>query len=56
MNDARKVALRVEIKSRKGLTASYLGITAHFSPPPQAKGTGPYQFHDPIFVVVLHDH
>ena len=33
MNDARKVVLRVEIKSRKGLTASYLGITAHFFPP-----------------------
>ena len=32
LNDARKVAVHVEIKSRKGLMASYLGITAHFSP------------------------
>ena len=30
MNDTRKVALCVDIWSRKGLTASYLGITAHF--------------------------
>ena len=30
LNDARKVALCVDIWSRKGLTASYLGITAHF--------------------------
>ena len=30
LNDSRKVALCVDIWSRKGLTASYLGITAHF--------------------------
>jgi hypothetical protein len=30
LNDARKVALCVDIWSRKGMTASYLGITAHF--------------------------
>ena len=30
LNDTRKVALCVDIWSRKGLTASYLGITAHF--------------------------
>ena len=30
LNDTRKVVLCVDIWSRKGLTASYLGITAHF--------------------------
>ena len=30
LNDTKKVALCVNIWSRKGLTASYLGITAHF--------------------------
>ena len=30
LNDARKVALCVDVWSRKGMTASYLGITAHF--------------------------
>ena len=32
LNDARKVALCVDTWSRKGLMASYLGITAHFLP------------------------
>ena len=30
LNDSRKVALCVDIWSRKGLTALYLGTTAHF--------------------------
>ena len=45
LSDARKVALRVQIELRKGLTASYLGITAHFPPEVTcSKSTSPYQF------------
>ena len=33
MNQARKVAICVDIWSKKGLTASFLGVTAHFFTP-----------------------
>lgn len=30
LKDSRKVSLTVDIWSKKGMTASYLGVTAHF--------------------------
>ena len=37
MNQARKVAICVDIWSKKGLTASFLGVTAHFFTPQDHK-------------------
>ena len=37
MNQARKVAICVDIWSKKGLTASFLGVTVHFFTPQDHK-------------------